>query len=214
MNQLPAFILLAGFSASTVVHADLLPPEAREAVERHIKNPKAYDQVDQYCSNKSVGQRCNIDGSVLSGGGGGECRIGLNPDMKHIDLSCRRDDVVVIDRKLGNQPFLADQNLCLKFDLPGVKENLDHENLTCLDGNLMPIDQFCTDKKIGADCVVSLTRNGVPETAPGVCGIEIEKKGFYYMGKRTAQRKVISCQAKERRTLEYKPVPWWQKLLQ
>jgi hypothetical protein len=78
----------------------------------------------------------------------------------------------------------------------------------------MPIDQFCTDKKIGADCVVSLTRNGVPETAPGVCGIEIEKKGFYYMGKRTAQRKVISCQAKERRTLEYKPVPWWQKLLQ
>ncbi len=77
--------------------ADALHPEAESAVKRLQKNRKAFDRVDQFCTDMAPRDACAVAGSRLAGGGGGTCRNAINRTALTIDLSCNREGVVVID---------------------------------------------------------------------------------------------------------------------
>jgi len=210
-----AAMLAAALASCTVpALADLIPPEAEAAAKRLRANPKAFDRTDEYCTDKKVGEACTIPGSAFAGGGEGVCKNDLNR-AGTIDLSCKREGFMNIDRKYPEGGFVADATICRELE-QRKRENTPYPpewNCTPLDPT--PTDQFCAGKAVGAACTVTLSYLGKPEQAQGVCKHDLQQQGFYYQGRRTLSRLVIECQPAEALPeRKYTPVGWWQKLMQ
>lgn len=190
-----------------LANADLLPPGAEDAIRRLEKNRKAFDRVDQFCTDKAPGDACMVAGSHWAGGGPGTCRNEINRTSSTIDLSCRREGVTVIRRGLPEGGFVAEAQLCKGDDVP--------RPWNCTPLPVIPVDRFCQGKAVNQACTVSLEYNGVSELHEGFCRQVTEREGFYYQGRQIATRQVVLCDVPEQpaeRT--YRDVPWYHKLRQ
>ncbi len=195
------------FCAGGLAYADLLPPGAEDAIRRFEKNRKAFDRVDQFCTDKAPGDACMVAGSRLAGGGPGTCRSEVNRASFTIDLSCRREGVLVIQRGLPEGGFVAEADLCKGDDVS--------RPWNCTPLATVPVDRFCQGKALNQACTVSLDYNGAPEQQEGICRQVTEREGFYHQGRRIATRQVVLCDAPEQPAARiYRDVPWYQKLRQ
>lgn len=188
--------------------ADVISPEVAAAENRLRDNPKTYDRVDNFCSDKKPGAPCTIWGTVFSGGGAGTCVNAVNPSGSTIDLTCVRNDAVQIDRKLPDGGFVDEPYLC---ELGEDKETGQKWN--CTPTIPTPSDQFCQGKSTGSRCTVELTYQGKKEWQAGICSEAVETQRFYYQGHRTATRQVIRCDPPVVASHTYTPVSWRKKLL-
>lgn len=211
---LPAMLALTTAAVGLPALADVLPPEAANAMKRLLDNPRAFDRTDEYCKDKTVGEACVLPGNTFAGGGEGVCKNEFNRAEAVIDLSCVRERAV-IDRKLPEGGFVNDEYLCrevVQAQRDGVPMPSEWN---CTPLKTPPRDQFCAGKDPGAACTVALLYQGVREQFPGVCKEETQTQGFYYQGHRKATRQVVQCQPREPLPpRSYTPVGWWQKLMQ
>ncbi len=166
--------------------ADVVWPATINAQKRFQNNPSLFDQTDQYCENKKINAACEIKGTVFEGGGKGKCERSLS-NLK-ISLACKRNEQVLIDRKL---PELFSQTP----PFPQVK------------------DQFCAKLTAGAKCSVTLLHNAKSETYTGICKQHREEQPGARRHSIKA-REVLSCEAtKPTPARVYKPVSTVKKLL-
>jgi hypothetical protein len=211
----PCVVLVLAAAFHLPALADLIPPQAAEAAKRLEKNPRAFDRTDEYCKGKKVADACTLPGNAFAGGGEGVCQNNTVRWPTTIDLTCVREDTVVIERKLPKGGFVNDTSLCSdagKIDSNGIPEP---SRWNCSPIVPTPRDQFCAGKEVGAACTVQLRNQDRQEEFPGVCKEEVQSYSFYYQGQRTATRKVVQCESPESlppRT--YAPASWWQKLTQ
>jgi hypothetical protein len=201
---LAALATLSMAWAATPCRADLIPPRAAEALTRYQDNPKAFDQADAYCAKKKPGAACSIPGNAFEGGGAGRCERHIEPGSDTIDLQCQRSERITIDRRLPAGDFLANAYACAQSPRdPGHN---------CSEAPLVP-DRFCSGRSAGQACSVELTRDGRNETYAGVCTRGEQVESFYYQGRRTARRPILSCEpvnkAPER---VYTPASSWERL--
>ncbi len=189
--------------------ADLISPAVQSARDRLSANPNTYDRVDNFCTGKKPGGACLIAGSTFAGGGEGTCRNNINTETSTIDLTCVRNDEVLIDRKLPAGGFVYDPELCR---LGEDKES--GQKWDCKPMVPTPADQFCKGKGLGSRCMVELTYRGRTEQHSGTCKQVTETEKFYFWGYRTATRQVIRCEPPPVPPRTYTPASWRQKLLQ
>jgi len=181
-------------------------PESRLA-----DNPKAFDRVDQFCSDKKIGDACVISGEVFAGGGEGICLnkiVRINEYMMRsgtIDLLCVRKHEPVFERQL---PCHAD-------GVTWVQRRPD-QNLpadVCEELLPVPTDQFCIGKKIDSACMATFTYQGkLFEQLAGVC-----KESYQIVGKlrdRTVRRQEVRCESSTPTELNMIELSWWEKLFQ
>ena len=211
MVMRPLSILLACTLACAChfASADLISPQIQAARDRLRENPNTYDRVDNFCTGKKPGEACLITGSVFSGGGSGSCNNVINENGAIIDLTCVRTDEVSIDRKLPEDGFVNDPELC--------KRGADRESgqqWNCKPMVPTPSDRFCKGKKLGGPCVVELVYQGRNEQGEGICQKIVETESFYFEGHRTATRQVIRCEPPSLSPRTYNPASWRQKLFQ
>ena len=205
---------LAG--AHTSALADVLPPQAIDAVTRLKDNPNAYDRVDDFCNGKKKGDACTLPGNLFEGGGEGRCINELNRSTFTLDMSCQRPGSVVIERGLPDEGFLHDDDLCRQQAKEQATENgaPTTARWNCKPLDPMPTDRFCRGKAVGSACTVELRYQGQRSQADGTCQQFTEKQGFYYQGRRIMTREVIRCEPPRTVTRTFTPATWWQKLTQ
>lgn len=215
MPKLSCCIAILLMCISHLVRADVMPPEVWKAHERLRANPKLFDRYDSYCAGKSPGDACTIPGSILAGGGNGTCKNEINATSSVIDLTCKRAGTVDIERRLPAGGFVNDESLCRwKAKAVTEAERKETQRWNCTPLQPVPADRFCEGKAADSPCTVELSYQGSTERNEGVCKMVVETEGFYYQGRRLAKRDVIRCEPEQPVPHEYKPVSWWQKLLQ
>lgn len=191
--------------------ADLISPEAARAQQRYEKNPKAFDQADQYCVKKTPDAACTIPGSAFEGGGIGRCERTISKDSKYISLDCTRSEHITIDRNIPDGPFRVDSDLCAN---PNREERDTNPSHICTEPPVVS-DRFCAGAQAGHACVVELTRNGKKESHTGVCQQGTEPQRFYLWGHRQANRPILTCEPVNKIPKRvYTPVSQWKKLRQ
>ncbi len=190
------------------VQADLLPPQALDAAQRLLKNPAAFDNVDSFCDGKKPGAACTLPGNTFAGGGAGLCKNELNRSTFLIDMTCQRlASVFVVEPELPEGGFVVEPMLC--------NNGLDFgPQFTCTPLTPAPTDRFCKDKKLAQACTVELSNDGKKEKFAGICRQVTEKAGFYFQGRRTANREVIRCQPPQTVQHTLRRVGTLQKLTQ
>lgn len=130
---------------ATSASADLLPLEARDMVERLSAHPKIFDRFEISCEGKKVDSPCNIIGTVLQGGGHGVCKNWPNVDNNTIDLTCERNDSVIIDRQIPETKFYVDGDIC-EQENKQVLQTIVEGNFSCEFQDAIPYDRFCLKK--------------------------------------------------------------------
>lgn len=202
-------VLVAVSGTLPRAQADLLPPGAQQAQQRLRDNPKAFDRADTFCAGRKVGAVCTIPGDVLAGGGAGICRNALDATGTQIDLSCERSAKVVIDRQLPAGGFAVAPELCASEEGASVVRGLGY---ACKPAAEPLRDRFCAGRAAGAACSVTLTVDGKPAQATGVCTPLTERSAsFYFRGRHTATRSVLRCESAKPVERRYTPATWWQK---
>lgn len=188
--------------------ADLLPPAARDAAERLLKNKNAFDNVDSFCAGKKPGAACTMPGNPFGGGGDGICKNELNRSSNLIDLTCQHKELVfVFDPQLPEGGFVLEPMLC------GNGLDLGSQ-FTCKPTLPPPPDRFCKEKKVGDACQAEVSVDGKRQFYPGICQKVSEKAGYYFQGRRTASREVIRCEPPEKVEHPVQRVNPLKKLLQ
>lgn len=215
----PRFLLSAlacGLSlsgVSTLVMADVLPPEIGQLQQRARENPKAFDRGDQFCVSKHIGSPCEIPGNPLEGGGKGVCVQKVNKTDQTLDAICEVPEPQ-IDRAIPESRYQVDARVCgIASSNPGMNAALQGERAGC--EPVPPVaDRFCNGKQPGDACKVDLVQQGQRGSYPGRCTSIIEEKRFYMYGHQTKRRTVLTCQAEKPlvRNLSKPSTGWLQRL--
>jgi hypothetical protein len=210
MMKLRLVILAACFSLP--VYADLLPPQAADAITRLQHNPDAFDRVDNFCKGKKKGDACTLPGNLFEGGGEGRCINEINRTTFTLDMSCQRPATVFIQRQIPEEGYVHDAQLCRQQEAAVARGEAPRWN--CAPHPVKLADQFCRDKSVGDVCRVELRYDGQRHSFDGACQHVTETAGFYYQGRRQKTREVIRCEPLKTVTRTFTPVSWWQKLAQ
>lgn len=166
----------------------MLPPHAKEALQRFEQNPKLYDRVDQFCQNKTIDTACTIPGSAFEGGGDGVCKRNLPNFSQEIDLRCTLESTLEIDRRIPDGPFRKGQHQC--NDRP--ENPSEYGEMSCIDPPPVA-DRFCAGHKINDQCTAVFNIAGNDKSEVGRCRITIEERKNYEYGHQLATRRVLQC---------------------
>lgn len=170
------------------VHAEIPPQALKQAQDRLIADPQVLDRTDNFCQGRQYKDACRMPGSVFAGGGDGTCARTFyyvhSTGVTTIDLTCKLDAKVVIDRKLPTGGFAYDPARC----------KMMHSLTACRPLDQMASDQFCREKRPGQSCTAELTHEGKPEQHEGICVQTVEYRGY---GVSRAKRDVILCRPED-----------------
>jgi len=204
--------LLSFMVLSPEAFADVVPYGVGKARER-LTSTNSWERTDQFCAGKSPDAACAIPGNPFEGGGSGRCARTVTSEF--IDLVCRLDAEIKVDRRMPDGRYLADPSFCSDVASGRLSaQALEPRRLTCAKPAQIA-DRFCEGKKAGEACDAVLLEGGTGRSFPGHCRDETESIGFYYQGNRSASRDVLLCRpARRAPAAVMTSVGWFEKFLQ
>jgi hypothetical protein len=137
--------------------------------ERMKNNPDAYDMVDDYCAGKKRDDSCNMPANLFYSSGPGKC-ITVPKDDRYIAMICKSTGIATFDPGMSE----ATSEYCPP---PGNPDHIalpHHEHPVCGLDEILEVDRFCKDKKLGDSCQIEFTYSGqepqqVPQQVSGYC---------------------------------------------
>ena len=215
---LPAQAALASMllACSVLASADLIPPPSRMLMERLRQDAGFYDQADQFCRGKALGDRCLVSGTPLDGGGVGVCRRRLDEYEQHALAECVVNDKPMVDRQVPSSPYQLSEMACqMARGSREYRERMAQYPAGC---ELAPTvaDRFCQGRREGDACVASVRVGKAEIDSGGRCGIQVER--FRFAEHEGMSRPVLTCRSANPVEREFKesspPVlkrrfDWW-----
>ena len=198
----PILTVLLLIAIAAPASADLLPMSEHDS-QRRRADANSYDQADQYCKGRKVGDSCLLLGNPFEGGGEGVCTGELGTEGDGMRLHCNLTVSPEIDRQLPASPFTADSIIC--------DESLPPE------GHCAPppyvTDRFCSGQELGEACEVELSLGDKTEQYPGLC---LYRKQIVLAHRRegwSTERQVLMCMpANTPPAREWHKVSLWRQL--
>lgn len=188
---------------SSLVRADLIPPPSRMLKERLHQDAGFYDQADQFCLGKALGERCIVTGGPLAGGGEGVCRRRLDKYEQSAMAECVVNDRPIVDRQVPASPYQLSQMACQMAS--GSREY--RERMAQYPAGCEPVpvvaDRFCRGRRVGDACVALVRVGNAEVDNPGHCRIHTERRQLSEY--ESLSRDILTCDVANTVVREYSP---------
>ena len=204
-------------ACSVIASADLIPPPSRMLKERLRQDAGFYDQADQFCRGKALGDRCLVSGAPLDGGGEGVCRRRLDEYEQHALAECVVNDKPMVDRQVPSSPYQLSEMACqMARGSREYRERMAQYPAGCEPVPLVA-DRFCQGRREGDACVASVRVGKVEIDNPGRCRIHTERRQLAEY--ESMSRDILTCRAVSTVVREFRSssppaqksrFDWWQ----